>query len=322
MKLSIVIPIFGVEKYIEKCLMSCVKQDLLLGEDYEIICVNDGTKDRSAIIAREIANSHKGITVIDQENGGLSSARNTGLAHAQGEYVWFVDSDDWIEPNSLSCIFPKLKDSVDILHINYQFVYDNKPPMKGVDCAISGIIDIIDGRTQILSKHYESPAPYSIYRREFLVQNKLKFCVGILHEDAEFKPRAILLAKKICFCDAVCYNYYQRDGSIMHSYKLRNVQDMLVVLNSLMSFVSTYDYQVRAAIYFKMSILLNNIIAGYNILNQDEKTETIKLLKKNKHIFYLMLHTGSCRYFFEGLALLTNVRLTLWLYNIVFNYRR
>ena len=319
MKLSIIIPIFGVEKYIEKCLMSCVKQDLLLGEDYEIICVNDGTKDRSAIIAREIANSHKGITVIDQKNEGLSSARNTGLAHAQGEYVWFVDSDDWIEPNSLSCIFPKLKDSVDILHINYNFVYDNKPPMKGVDCSINGVID---GRTQILSKHYESPAQFCVYRKKFLSENNLLFYNGILHEDSEFKPKAILLAKNIASCSETLYNYYQREGSIMHSYKLRNVQDMLVVLNSLMSFVSTYDYQVRAAIYFKMSILLNNIMAGYKTLDQEEKTKTIKLLKKNKHIFYLMLHTGSCRYFFEGLALLTNVRLALWLYNIVFNYRR
>ena len=98
MKLSIVIPMYGVEKYIEKCLLSCINQEsACLGVDYEIICVNDGTKDKSAVLARSIADKHEGIIVIDQENGGLSAARNTGTAAAKGEYIWYVDSDDWID---------------------------------------------------------------------------------------------------------------------------------------------------------------------------------------------------------------------------------
>lgn len=140
MKLSIVIPMYGVEKYIEKCLLSCINQEsACLGVDYEIICVNDGTKDKSAVLARSIADKHEGIIVIDQENGGLSAARNTGTASAKGEYIWYVDSDDYIEPGSLARILPKLKDEVDILQLHYRLVYENGSPSKDViDCAPVG----------------------------------------------------------------------------------------------------------------------------------------------------------------------------------------
>ena len=115
MKLTIIIPIYNVEPYIKRCLMSCILQDSSLGEEYEIICVNDGTKDKSAEIAKEIALSYNGVVVIDQENGGLSSARNTGLSYARGEYVWFVDSDDYIEENCLPRILSYLNEDLDIL---------------------------------------------------------------------------------------------------------------------------------------------------------------------------------------------------------------
>lgn len=110
MKLSIIIPIYGVEKYIEKCILSCVNQKgLKIGTDFEIICVNDGTKDKSAKIAKYIASKYEGITVIDQKNQGLSAARNTGLYAAKGEYIWYVDSDDYIKENCLRDLCDKLK---------------------------------------------------------------------------------------------------------------------------------------------------------------------------------------------------------------------
>ena len=126
MKLSIIIPIYGVEKYIEKCLISCINQDIILGYDYEIICINDGTKDRSAEIAKQIASYHKGVVVIDQENGGLSAARNAGLMKAKGEYIWFVDSDDWINNGCLKRITKKLQNNIDILQLQFRWVYDDE----------------------------------------------------------------------------------------------------------------------------------------------------------------------------------------------------
>ena len=103
MFLSIVIPIYKVEPYITRCLNSCLQQTkLILGKDYEIIAVDDGSPDNSGKITDELLADKHGCTVIHQENKGLSEARNAGLHIAQGEYVWYVDSDDWIETDAVS----------------------------------------------------------------------------------------------------------------------------------------------------------------------------------------------------------------------------
>ena len=119
MILSIIIPMFKVEVFIKTCLESCVKQDLS-SVDYEIICVNDGSPDQSAVLAREFADQYSNIKVIDRPNGGLSAARNTGLSLAKGEYVWFVDSDDWIVEDCIGRIVKRLQETQpDMLQIQY-----------------------------------------------------------------------------------------------------------------------------------------------------------------------------------------------------------
>lgn len=107
-KLSIIIPVYNVEKYVGRCLESCLDQDLPKDE-YEIIVVNDGTQDNSVQVIEKYIKPENNVTLIHRENGGLSAARNTGLKHAQGEYVWFVDSDDWIEKDSLSKLIQYIK---------------------------------------------------------------------------------------------------------------------------------------------------------------------------------------------------------------------
>ena len=108
MKLSIIVPLYNVEKYIEKCILSLVNQDF---RDYEIIVVNDGSPDESANIVNELKIKYPNVLLFHKENGGLSSARNFGLEKAKGEYVWFVDSDDWIEPDIISLLYKHVKES-------------------------------------------------------------------------------------------------------------------------------------------------------------------------------------------------------------------
>ena len=116
MKLSIVVPVYNVEKYIVRCISSLISQDY---DDYEIIIVNDGTPDNSIeVLTSKISDER--ITIIHQENGGLSSARNVGMHHANGEYIWFVDSDDWVEKNCLSGFSPLLN-GCDVLYFNKYF---------------------------------------------------------------------------------------------------------------------------------------------------------------------------------------------------------
>lgn len=125
MLVSIIIPVYNVEQYIEQCLSSIYAQDI--SEDiFEVIAVNDGTPDNSMSIVKTIASQHKNLVIINQENQGLSVARNTGLDHAKGEYIWFVDSDDWLTKDSLSIVldtiisYPKIDVFATVLMMQYE----------------------------------------------------------------------------------------------------------------------------------------------------------------------------------------------------------
>lgn len=236
MKLSIIIPIYGVEKYIEKCILSCINQNpIKLGTDYEIICVNDGTKDKSAEIAKSIADKFDGIVVIDQTNQGLSVARNTGLYAAKGEYIWFVDSDDYIEEHCLHSVCAKLQNNLDILQIQPTKIYEVDGHKETyIQKSFSGRIT---GKEVTRKGGLSAPAQFCIYRTRFLKENDLKFVKGIYHEDSEFKPRTVYLASSVEHYSPVIYYYLQRNsGSIMSSFNPKKVYDLMIVSKNLVSF--------------------------------------------------------------------------------------
>lgn len=310
MKLSIVIPIYKVEKYIEKCLESCINQDVELGVDYEIICINDGTPDKSADIAKDIARKHKGIIVYDQENQGLSAARNKGLSLAQGEYVWFVDSDDWIEPNCLSKLFPYLENKLDFLEIQYEIVYEDGSTKQGEKSCCA--TDVRLGRDVILQGGVHTAAQFCILRREFLYSNKLEFVKGIYHEDVEFKIRTLLMAERVTSTPDVCYNYLQRtSGSITSHFKLKNAKDIMFVLGNHFKFVQQYDKDVQRAIYCKIAMWLNDVFLGMRELNKEDYDEVTRMIKSNKYLVKAMLHTRKIKYVMEGILLSINVNMGL-----------
>lgn len=315
MKLSIVIPIYGVEKYIEKCLMSCISQDAVLGVEYEIVCVNDGTKDKSAEFAKEIASCYSGIVIIDQENGGLSAARNTGLLHVHGEYVWFVDSDDYIEENCLSRIVSYLKDDLDILQLQFRHVYEDESPSLDIKFRI--IEGVKSGLEVTEQGGLPAPAQFSIYRTQFLKENKLEFVRGIYHEDTEFKPRATYLAKKITSDNYISYNYLQRSsGSITSNFKLKNGLDLLKVMNSLLSFANQQiiPNRYRKHLYRRIGMNMNSLLIGLRQLSKEDKLILTKELKKNRHVFDCMIQSGITKYQIEGLFFKINISLGLFLH--------
>ncbi len=311
MKLSIIIPAYNVEQYIVKCLESCSNQDVDKN-DYEVIVINDGSTDNSLVFAEKVSESYPNIKIFSQQNMGLSAARNKGIEEATGDYIWFVDSDDWIEENCLCDIWNYFDKNLDLLQIQYRLTYDNQSSVDGNKCIIDGIKD---GQTLTLSGGIETPAPFTIYKRSFLLENNLKFKSGIYHEDCEFKPRALLLANRVSSTPVICYNYYQRiSGSITSNYKVKNAKDMLEVLNSLYSFITPYPKDIRKAIIDKISMWVNNILSGMQYLGLEERAQIITLLKQNKHIFRLMLQSNKSKYKVEGALLLLNPNLAVNFY--------
>ena len=227
MKFSIIIPIYNIEAYLPQCLESLQKQDFT---NCEVICVNDGSTDRSRAILAEWEGRLPQMKVIDRENGGLSAARNTGLEAAKGDYVLFVDGDDWVEPNMLNALAQAI----------------GGEDMVCFACrrTDSGTHDTLPAEESNGWEYYNCHAlehretPFvcvwqRCYRRRFLIDNNLRFREGILHEDNEFTPRACLKAKSVKVIPDVLYNYRVREGSIMTTRGLRSKESLVVIGNEL-----------------------------------------------------------------------------------------
>lgn len=217
--LSIIVPVFNVSKYLRKCVDSLLAQGLKQ-EEYEIILVDDGSTDNSGSIADSYASSFLNIHVIHQNNQGLSSARNAGLASAEGEYVQFVDSDDYLQPGTLRPLLEKVyADDLDVLRFNYQNVnesYEIYQPYKDVKPFVDYRDDVCDGHTFLTER-----LGMGCYAVQFIIRaNIIRECLftpGIYFEDTEWTPRMLLSAERVSSVNTVVYNYLLREGSITRS---------------------------------------------------------------------------------------------------------
>lgn len=315
MILSIIIPMYKVEHYIESCLLSCLKQDIPSSE-YEIICVDDGSPDNSALIAENISKQYGNIRIISQKNKGLSAARNAGLDKAEGDYVWFVDSDDWIEEYCLGRIVSKLTDDIDILQLQYRKVFLN--PYRVVEVRKCSIEGIRTGREITVNGGLPVPAPFSVYRRNFLLNNGLRFFPGIYHEDSEFKPKATYLAQRVSSDDEVSYNYLQRDsGSITSTFSLKRVKDILLVNDHLYSFSRFLERDCMLAFNGFIGTNMNTLLLMSRRLDGEEYRKLKNILSYNKRFFKCMRHSKNMKYKIEGHVFCMSVGLGLRLHSLI-----
>jgi glycosyltransferase involved in cell wall biosynthesis len=259
-KISIIIPVYNVETYLEECLDSILSQDL---SDIEIICVNDGSTDGSLAILQRYAMQNLNIILIDKENDGAASARNFGLQKAQGEYIFFVDSDDYLlTTDTLSRLYTTAsKQNLDILSFNHAS-FGDKTKESHAKCEI-GIIR--DGK-YYLRHGYSIVMPWGrISKRDYLKSICFAYNETILYEDDEGFPRLYVNAKRVSHLDAVLYAYRQRSGSLM-TQKLS-----LLAFSSLKTIIYTYDTLLQKEsdksfqIYLRLRII-NYLERYYNFL--------------------------------------------------------
>lgn len=297
-KLSIIIPVYNVERYLEKCLKSCLSQDIPHNE-YEIIVVNDGSPDGSLEIAERIAKNATNLTIISQENGGLSAARNTGISVAQGDYIWFVDSDDWIETNCLKQLTDTLYDEhLDALVINGVRVINGverkNPPRAYTD-------KIISGKEYLKGTIVNCAAVITIYKRELLCKNNLEFKKGIFHEDAEFTPRAYFFVKRIAIKNYHFYYNLLNPTSITQKANPKKGFDLIEVACSIYKF--RQEIQSEDSMYYNKYIAsaLNQALNNAIIMDKDNKKLFIENICKHQYLFNTLINTNSIIYKFEGL---------------------
>lgn len=208
-KVSIIVPVYNVEKYLPKCLDSLVNQTL---KDIEIIVINDGSPDHSQDIIDKYAKKYsKKIRAFKKDNGGLSDARNYGLKRAKGEFILFVDSDDYIDENACEKLYNKaISDNYDIVLFKYYIVY---PKSK----KLMNVLNEYKDKNNISKKEYLLSTPSAcnkLFKTKFLIDNKFSFPIGIIYEDYASISTLILYNPKIAFVNKALYYYMQSDISI------------------------------------------------------------------------------------------------------------
>lgn len=227
-KFSLIIPVYNVEKYLEQCIESCENQDIP-HDEYEVIAINDGSNDKSFEILEELGNKYKNIRIISQANQGQSVARNIGLNVAKGQYIWFIDSDDWIDSNVLKGIYNIMRNyELDALHLAYQMVNDKgkwklSPKIEEVTKIYSGPL-FLD--RMLTDKFY---AWSFIFNRHFWDKVNLRFTEGIYFEDLDLIPQILLEVNRVCAYKKTVYFYRQRQSSTVHSVNYKLIDDLFLV---------------------------------------------------------------------------------------------
>lgn len=263
--ISIIIPVYNTKDLVEKCVIPILE---LADDTIEVICVNDGSRDNSLEVLKNIQLNYPKMVIVDKENGGLSSARNSGLEVANGEYILFLDSDDWLDLEKFLELKAYCKDKYDIIHGNFNYTYDDRDPIKNkiqYEGTLSGQEFL---SRALLTNQFSIPACINFYKRSFFIEKNLKFMEGIYHEDEEFNIKAFSLAKSVTSKNIHFYQYYQRSGSITNNPKNgeKRFLDVLKIYRSIVEFshLSDFGKEFKKIIMTYMSLV---VISGYIKIN-------------------------------------------------------
>ena len=292
MLFSIIIPVYNVKRYIHQCIDSVINQDY---KNLEIILVNDGSTDGSGLICNEYANLDSRIKVIHQENGGLSVARNTGLANTNGEYVWFIDSDDWIVENAILTLINQIRnDNADIISFYAERFYQEQNkierPINLKDIPATSLLNYINKY-----KEFDSSSCFQIFRVPFLKTKNILFLEKMIHEDNFFNLTCLSQVNQIKKIPFILYSYRKREDSITTSIisydRLNSIIKLLAFSfeksnNKIpMVLISKINYTYVSS-FFELIINYDNSLSNLDVKNYFDKIKKImpfqSVLKSDK----------------------------------------
>lgn len=287
MNLSIVIPVYNVEKYLDECVSSV----LSLRQDIQIVLIDDGSTDTSGEICDEWAKKDCRIEVIHQKNSGLSAARNAGICCSKGEYVMFLDSDDYLDKTETLRLMEYLDGQADVIVGLYSKFYESgnkvepesKHPFNGCHGKMSRDEFLMciptNGQNSYLM------AVRFVVNRKILLENKLFFFEGIYHEDEEWSSRLLCSIKTVWLTDCLFYNYRQSvEGSITSIVRPKHVIDVLKIMsidNELRQKPTTNNI-CDEFLAQRMALLFLRVLVNINVLNPTERQDAVNALELYK----------------------------------------
>ena len=241
-KVSVIIPVFNTEKYISKCLSSLVNQTL---DDIEIICVNDGSTDNSLEIIEKIANNDARIKIINQEHKKQGAARNAGLRIAEGEYIGFVDSDDWVDLNYYEMLYNTAKKYDADIALATNVRIGNGKTKKRLEITEEKTAETLQEKIDI-GNQVKNPCPTNkIYRHSMLKENNIIWQEGVYCEDKLFTIQAIYYANKIVTVPDVNYYYFRNPNSTVHTKSEKHTLDKNNAKKAVLNFLREQNAQIR-----------------------------------------------------------------------------
>lgn len=292
MRISIIVPIYNVEKYLQECLESIIKQSY---KDIEIILVNDGSTDSSGEICKNYSERYKNIVYLEKVNGGLSDTRNFGIEKSTGDYLIFIDSDDYWNSNFLAELnnIVEKNDNLDIVFFRFVKYYENskrkEEEVLNIDFYKVNNKTGIEAINHILlnNKDFGWYACRYLVSRQYIIENNMKFIKGRSYEDALWSPKVWIKASKVYYYDEAVYVYrLDREGQITSNISLKNLKDSI--------FVSTYWLEEIKKYYLDEILrkkILKNVTVRYFYaiwfawkLDRNHREEIYKLIDDNKEL--------------------------------------
>lgn len=279
--ISIVVPVYKVEEYLERCINSLINQTF---HNIEIILIDDGSPDNCPIICDNYSAKDSRVVVIHKENGGLSDARNCGLRTARGEYILFVDSDDYIERDACERFVDIINENrVDIVVANLKRIEDGRTILMMQKKIVNNVV--YEGKVfiklQVINDCMYVVACSNLYKKNFLLNNSLFFKVGILYEDEQWTPRVFLKAQSVIYMNYSFYKYIIRPNSITtHKSKEHNIsiaKDMISICYELYEIYEKLDdVMLRRVLEDTLCAKYLNVFQITNLRKSGQKELIIK----------------------------------------------
>ena len=287
-KLSLILPVYNVSSYIERCLDSICCQ---IDKNIEVIIVDDESPDDSIDKIKVYCEKYNNITVFHQKNKGLGGARNTGLRNAKGEYVWFIDSDDEIIKDIIPFMLNQIHGE-EIIIFDFDMLDKNGNIFYSTYCS-SSFLHLNGPNAEkyfILGQAWRS-----LYKRDFLIRNNLYFREHFLHEDSEFNMRAMCFAYDVSYVQRSVYRYYtSNNGSIMNSINIKNIKDLFSYIDTRQQIIDKYPYLSNeqkqllikyvllalSLIYKSIPLLDNNDLRQYRKMLKNRRIQILEILKQ------------------------------------------
>lgn len=277
--ISVIVPVYNIEKYLPRCIDSILDQTY---KNWEAIFINDGSTDNSLKVLEEYKKRDERIKIIDKKNAGSGAARNDGIENSKGEYIAFLDSDDWYEQNFLEKLYNNLtENNSDVAMCNPKMTYDNKEKNSKINTYFFKNIELYKTPKEILGILAMPVVWNKLYKKDIIVNNKIKFPNYSFCEDVEFLYKTFLYVNKVSKIEDGLYNYYQREDSATKKIKEEAIEQVYKVLENIERYIkNNFSDKLESFYLYKIQFIYSISITLLSKINNDKNLKN-KVNKKN-----------------------------------------